>query len=194
MSKKHVRSATKSIPIPAQISAPAPLLLDLGAGKNKRAGYLGVDARDFEGVDRVVNLAKPWPWKDDSVDGANASHVIEHFNAAERIHFVNELHRVLKPGAKCDFAVPHWCSNRAYGDLTHQWPPVSEMWFFYLLRSWREVNAPHNDFYTCDFDVQYGYSLHPHLMSRNQEYQAHATTFWKEAAQDIIGTMTKRAA
>jgi hypothetical protein len=28
-------------------------------------------------------------------------------------------------------------------------------------------------------------------VSRNQEYQSHALTFWKEAAQDMIATLTK---
>jgi hypothetical protein len=182
-----------------------PLKLDLGSGKNTREGFDGVDSRDF-GQKYIIDLRKPWPWDDESVEEVHCSHFLEHFTAPERIHFVNELYRVLqspvnaKPGAafaerlagKAQIITPHWASNRAYGDLTHQWPPVSEMWFYYLDKNWRETNAPHNDFYKCDFLATWGYSLNPSIVPRNQEYQQHALQFWKEAAQDIIATLVKR--
>lgn len=104
------------------------------------------------------------------------------------------LYRVLKPGTKATLVVPHWASCRAYGDLTHQWPPVSEFWFFYLSKAWREQHAPHNDFYTCDFDATWGYSLHPAVQQMEQQAQAQAIQFWKEAIQDIFATLTKPAA
>ena len=170
-----------------------PLLkLDLGCGKNKRQGFIGCDSRDFEGVDQVVDLTKAWPWADDSVEEVNASHFVEHLKQDERIHFVNELYRVLIKDGKATITTPHWNSCRAYGDMTHQWPPVSEFWFYYLDKGWRAVNAPHNDGYTCDFMCTWGYSLHQTLMARNAEYQQHAITFWKEAAQDLICTMVAR--
>lgn len=171
---------------------PKLLRLDLGCGNNKREGFYGVDERKFDAVDKVVDLRKKWPWKDQSVDEVHCSHFVEHLDAAGRIHFVNELYRVLKKGAKATIITPHWCSSRAYGDLTHQWPPVSEFWFQYLNAEWRSKNAPHNDFYKCDFDSVGGYSLHPGLAGRNQDYTHHAISFWKEAAQDTLTTLTRR--
>lgn len=168
-----------------------PLKLDLGCGPNKREGFHGVDSREFKGVDQVVDLRKPWPWKDCSVAEAHSSHFVEHLAATERIHFTNELYRVLVPGGTAQIIVPHWNSHRAYGDLTHQWPPVSEMWFAYLNKSWREANAPHNDGYTCDFDSTWGYSLRQDLLTRNEEYRNYAVSNFKDAAQDIIATLTK---
>lgn len=165
--------------------------LDFGCGKNKKEGFVGVDNIPFEGVDQVVDLTGPWPWEDNSVEEAHCSHFIEHLDAKERIHFVNELFRVLVPGGKCLVIVPNWSSSRAYGDLTHKWPPVSEFWFYYLNTAWREVNAPHNQDYKCNFDVTWGYALHPSIQMRNQEYQQHALTFFKEAAQDTIATFVK---
>jgi len=173
------------------VEAPKLLKLDFGCGKNVREGFEGVDCCDF-GQRHTVDLRKTWPWKDDSVDEAHSSHFIEHLTAPERIHFMNELYRVLRKDAKCQIIVPHWASCRAYGDLTHQWPPVSEFWFYYLDKNWREANAPHNDFYKCDFLATWGYSMHPALQPRNQEYQMHAMGFWKEAIQDMIATLTKR--
>jgi hypothetical protein len=165
--------------------------LDFGCGPNPREGFEGVDVIDF-GQKHILDLAGPWPWEDSSVEEAHASHFVEHLNAKERIHFVNELYRVLQVGAKCQVIVPHWASNRAYGDLTHQWPPVSEMWFYYLKNEWRAANAPHCKDYTCDFDATWGYTMHQELIPKNQQYQVHALNFWKEAALDTVATLIKR--
>lgn len=168
-----------------------PLRLDFGCGPNPREGFEGVDSRAF-GQKHTVDLRKPWPWKNESVAEANASHFVEHLTAPERVHFVNELYRVLVPAGRCQIVTPHWASCRAYGDLTHQWPPVSEFWFYYLLAAWRAANAPHNDDYECDFDATWGYSMLPPIAARNQEYQQFALSNYKEAAQDIIATLVKR--
>lgn len=180
-----------------------PVRIDIGCGKNKKEGFLGVDILKFEGVDIVMNAAiERWPFEDASVDEVHSSHFVEHLEAAERIHFVNELYRVLKPTeydnagkaikGLATIIVPHWASQRAYGDLTHKWPPVSEFWFYYLDKDWRAVNAPHNQDYKCHFGVNWGYNLHPALQSRNAEYQQNAMQFWKEACSDIIAQFTKK--
>ena len=173
--------------------------LDLGCGTKKREGFVGVDCIAFDGVDFVFDMGSvPWTFADSSVDEAHASHVVEHLTAGERCHFYNELYRVLKPGAQATIIVPHWGSNRAYGDPTHQWPPVSEMSFFYLDRTWREREAPHTDAkhwpggYACDFTATWGYSLHPAIQTRNQEFQSFAISFYKEAALDMHATLTAR--
>lgn len=173
---------------------PEPLKLDFGCGPHKRQGFFGVDVRPFPGVDKVVDLTKtPWPWKDGVVAEAHASHFIEHLTALQRVAFCNELYRILVDGGTCQIIVPHWSSCRAYGDMTHQWPPVSEFWFYYLDKNWRAQNAPHNDFYTCDFEVTWGYNLRPDLGTRNQEYQQFALANYKEVAQDLVANMKKRA-
>lgn len=163
--------------------------LDLGCGKNKKEGFYGVDSLEFEGVDLVFDLREPWPWEDESVDEAHASHFIEHLTWPERVHFFNELYRVLKPNGKAMVILPHWASSRYYGDPTHK-EPMSEFAFYYLNANWRKDNAPHCG-YTCNFDATWGYSMHPALHARNQEYNLHAMTWFKEACQDTIATLTK---
>jgi hypothetical protein len=149
-------------------------------------------------VDVVADLRQRWPWEDGSVEEVHCSHFLEHLTAAERCHFANELHRVLQPKGRTTIIVPHWASNRAYGDPTHQWPPVSEMWFFYLNKEWRAKNAPHTDAehwapgFACDFEASWGYGMHQAILTRNQEYQQHALNWFKEAAQDLHATITKR--
>jgi hypothetical protein len=179
---------------PLKNEQPAPLLkLDLGCGKNKREGFTGVDAIAFDTVDVQLDIGtSPWPWGDNTVEEAHCSHFVEHLTASQRIHFVNELHRVLIPRGRASVITPHWASNRAYGDLTHQWPPVSEMWFFYLDKTWRATNAPHNTFYTCDFECTWGYGMRPDLIVRNAEFQQWAMANFKEAVQDMHCTMVAR--
>lgn len=167
------------------------LKIDLGCGPHKREGFVGIDSMKFDGVDIVADLTKKWPLKDNSVSEIHASHFVEHLTADQRVHFCNEAWRVMKTGSKATIICPHWASCRAYGDMTHQWPPVSEFWFYYLSRDWRKGNAPHNDKYKCNFTATWGYSLRQDLLNRNQEFQMNAISTQKEAAQDIIATITK---
>lgn len=181
-----------------------PILVDIGCGTNKRKDgeWIGIDIIKFDGVDIVMDAGKKkWPFKDESVDEVHASHFVEHLEPMERVHFVNELHRVLKKPVYenavlirgfATIIVPHWASQRAYGDLTHKWPAVSEFWFYYLDKAWRAVNAPHNDFYTCDLGVTWGYSMHPEVQGRNSEYEQNAMKWWKEACSDIIAKVIKK--
>lgn len=186
--RKPVKKQNKAKKQPKAVEL---LRLDLGCGQNKREGFKGVDIQAFEGVDIVADLRQKWPWADESVEEVHASHFVEHLTGEERVHFVNELWRVLKPGGKVTIVTPHWASSRAYGDVTHKWPPVSEWWYFYLNEEWRKANAPHNDGYKCNFAATWGYALRPDLFTRNQEYQAFAVGNYKEAAQDLIATLTK---
>lgn len=196
------------------VEAPKIIRLDLGCGKNKRKDgeWIGVDRLMLDGVDQSCDLTKT-PWKmcpsdaegsaffsyeDNAVDEVNCSHFIEHLTAPQRIAFVNELYRVMKPGAKATIVVPHWASCRAYGDLTHQWPPVSEMWFYYLSKAWRAAEVPHTDIahnpegYSCDFEAVWGYGMHPSIQARAPDYQQFAMANYKEAINDIHATLTKK--
>jgi hypothetical protein len=182
---------------------PAPIRLDIGCGPNKKGpDWTGLDVLDFPGVDHKIHAGRDrWPFDDGTVEEAHASHFLEHLTnlneAWERVHFFNELHRVLKVGAKATLIFPHWASTRYYGDPTHK-EPFSEMGFYYLSKSWRDTQAPHTDKshnpngYACDFEATWGYAPHPALMARNAEYQQFAFANYKEAIQDIIATLVKK--
>lgn len=193
--RKRVTQVAEAAPVAA-----APIRLDFGCGPHKREGFLGVDRTAFVGVDVVVDLARErWPWADGTVAEGHASHFLEHLTASERVHFFNELYRVLVPGGTCQIITPHWASNRAYGDPTHQWPPVAEMAYFYIAKDWRLANAPHTDAswnpasgFACDFAATWGYALRADLVTRNAEFQSFALASYKEAAQDLIATVTAR--
>jgi len=186
---------------PETVAVPA-LKIDLGSGPNKRQGFLGVDAIAFPGVDVVLKIgSERWPWDDNSVEEAHSSHTIEHLtnynDKWERVHFFNELYRVLKPGGKCTLIFPHWNSSRYYGDPTHK-EPMSEWFAYYLSKDWRKANAPHSDIehnpngYNCHFEVVLGNVEHPALANRNAEYRSYATQWYKEAILDLHCQLTKR--
>jgi SAM-dependent methyltransferase len=170
--------------------------LDIGCGQNKMPGFEGVDCIDFPGVDHVLDVRKtPWPWEDNSVDEVHSSHFLEHLSGPERVGFFNELYRVLKVGGQARFITPSWSNERAYGDPTHQWPPVTTWTYFYLNKGWRTANAPHTG-YTCDFDWVVAGTFDPndvYVSMRKDEIKATMMARNINTTVDLICTLTKRA-
>jgi SAM-dependent methyltransferase len=87
------------------------IALDLGAGKSKvnHEGYktLGVDIRNFDGIDIVMNLGKEnIPFEDSSIDLISANHLFEHFYPEQLFHCIDECWRVLKPTGYLHIEVP----------------------------------------------------------------------------------------
>ena len=140
--------------------------IDIGCGKNKQQGFVGIDRHRFDGVDGVTDLTMTmwvfdspslgelqlqelpdggWILPDSSVSEAHCSHFLEHLHhnqeKPERTRFMNELYRILAPGGKCTIITPHWASQPAYGDFTHADKPVCEFFYYYLVKEWRIQNA-----------------------------------------------------
>lgn len=168
------------------------LKLDLGCGPNKREGFTGVDIMQFDGkVDVIADLRQKWPWDDDSVDEVHCSHFLEHLTQEERVHFANELFRVLKKDAKALIIVPSWTNERAYGDPTHKWPPVVGFSFFYWNEEWRKQNAPHTGL-KCNFDFGGGNTLIPPWTLKTQEVQLFAQNHYINVATDMYVNVVKK--
>lgn len=71
--------------------------LDLGCGRGKPPGFIGVDMYPHPLVDVVYDLNKmPWPWENESVDAIRFSRSLIHFEDIEAA--LCEVVRVLKPG------------------------------------------------------------------------------------------------
>jgi hypothetical protein len=129
--------------------------LDVGCGDNKQDGFVGMDRQARDSVDVVHDWnIFPWPFDDESVIVAVASHVIEHVNPADG-HFVdwmNELWRVMTVGGEVALSLPHGSSQGYLQDPTHC-NPCNEatfayfdpeepntgglLWRFYRPRPWR---------------------------------------------------------
>lgn len=104
--------------------------LNLGCSDRVIPGFIGVDIASP--ADQIVDLARPWPWQESSVQEVLAYDVCEHIgdeyladdrHTNGRIHFMNELHRVLIPGGRAIIETPN--AARGFGyyqDPTHVSP------------------------------------------------------------------------
>jgi len=83
--------------------------IDLGCGKFKKDGYIGVDWSDDQDVDIKCDLSKGIPFKDNEVDEIYTSHFLEHMKDDDMVAFIiKEISRVLKPSGKLTVIVPYW--------------------------------------------------------------------------------------
>lgn len=187
---------TKKVQAVAELYVPEaealPLKLDIGCGKTKTEGVIGIDSIDF-GQDIVHDVRDGLPmYEDNSVDHIHTSHFVEHLTGNERVAFYNEVYRVLKPGGTFYVITPNWSHACAYGDPTHQWPPMSSWYPLYLNKAWRDGNAPHTDF-KCDFDWAISGSWDGSINEKNQEYKTFAMNAFTNSWRDLMVMFTKRA-
>ncbi len=175
---------TRNVPIDTETL----FILDLGSGDNKitpesviqnavapqgsKVKVIGVDLYS-DTADVKHDLSKaPFPFDDESVDGAFSAHFIEHLTGPERITFFNEMYRILKPGARMRLIHPYYKSCRAVQDPTHKWPPIAEESYLYWDKNWRDTNKLGHYLGTCDFQ----------LVPRGDGKEAKIFYTWQDAA------------
>ena len=128
--------------------------LNLGCSDRRIEGFTGVDIAPGPEVDEICDLEGPWPWPDSSVLEVRAHDVAEHIGDCShvqdwvcekcfamrsrlepsmlfplrhdlgRIHFLNELHRVMVGGCLATIEVPDALQGAGFvQDPTHktQW-------------------------------------------------------------------------
>jgi len=114
------------------LSKPKPVKVDLGCGRLKRRGFVGVDQYDLDGVDIVCDVSKEIKMEDDSVDFLIADNLLEHINpGADSITAFNEVHRVVKSTGKVKIIVPGIHIPAAFQDPTHVNYYVMERFDYY---------------------------------------------------------------
>ena len=91
--------------------------LNLGCGNDYLKGYINCDISKDVGPDKIVDLEKKLPFKDNSVDEIVANHVLGHIS--NFIHLMEELHRICKKGAIIKIRVPYFAYPGAFQDPTH---------------------------------------------------------------------------
>ncbi len=91
--------------------------LELGNCGRKMPGWIGVDIDDS--ADLQLDLRKPLPIPDKTVEAIYSSHVLEHFSYPEPLMgLLNECFRILKPGGSFSAALPdcwHYFSSYING-------------------------------------------------------------------------------
>ena len=98
---------------------PSLKILDLGCGKKKRIGSIGVDYSDRHNADVIHDLnVFPYPFESDSIDRIYLDNVLEHLDKPMRV--MEEVHRITKPGGSVKVIVPYFRSVYAFIDPTHK--------------------------------------------------------------------------
>jgi len=108
-----------------------PVRLNLGCGRDIRAGWVNVDCQPGPGVDVVTDFGGKTvlPFADDTVTLSEGSHVLEHL--ADPLPFMEELWRVTVPGGRAVFRCPYGSSDNADEDPTHVRRMFSGSWGFF---------------------------------------------------------------
>jgi len=163
--------------------------LDIGCGTKKTEGFIGMDSIAFDGVD-IVHDARviPWPIESNSVTLVVSNQFLEHLTGFERIEFFNELYRVMVKDGMAVISTPAWNNERAYGDPTHQWPPVNTWTYYYLDKEWREREAPHVT-YNCDFKATFVVNYDTTSQIDHNEKNAHHAI---NVITDLIAKLKKQ--
>lgn len=123
------------------------VILNIGCGKTRIPGSIGVDVVDIENyVDVVHDLnVTPYPFEDNYADEIHLYHVLEHLQ--EPLKKLEELHRILKPGGKLHIRVPHFSSMGAFSDITHVRP------FGYISFDCLEEGHYHHFYAKCKYKI-----------------------------------------
>lgn len=96
--------------------------LNLGAGTEKRTGFINHDVRKHSPHIHVVHDLNmlPWPWEDGQFDLVRSWAVFEHLTLT-LAESMGECWRILKPGGTLVIKVPRFCAKTVPHDPTHRW-------------------------------------------------------------------------
>ena len=96
-------------------------ILDLGCGKNKIKGSIGLDNVPLDDVDIVHDILNiPYPLEDNSFDKIYLRNVLEHFLLKDIRIILSECYRLLSSNGNLIITIPHAFSVAAYTDITHK--------------------------------------------------------------------------
>lgn len=92
--------------------------LHLGCGRDYRKGYVNCDLSPMVNPDKIVDLEKGLPFKDNIVKEIVANHVLEHVN--NFVPLMHEIYRVCENNAVIKIRVPFFAAPLAqFTDPTH---------------------------------------------------------------------------
>jgi SAM-dependent methyltransferase len=133
--------------------------LDVGAGAKSDDGWETIDISPAYHPDFQHDITSfPWPFDDDTFDELRCWHVLEHmapittlidFDQRKveyintRIAVMNEMHRILKPGAAVNIEVPVFPYWQAMADPTHVSFFVPQTFWYFT----KEEHAEHRALY-----------------------------------------------
>jgi hypothetical protein len=93
--------------------------LDIGCGRDKLPGAIGIDANPRSDADVIHDLDKrPWPFPDSSFDYVRAQDVLEHVN--DFFGVMEEIFRICRDQATIEVRMPFMSSVNFATDPTHR--------------------------------------------------------------------------
>jgi len=128
------------------INSGEPVIIELGCGKKKKPGRIGVDKVDLSEVDIVADIEDGLSFlPDDSVDEIHCRSVLEHIENFENM--IKEIVRVLKSDGRAHIFVPHFSNPYYYSDFTHV-RFFGLYTFYYFVDAKYQLNRKVPNFYT----------------------------------------------
>ncbi len=106
-----------------------PRILDIGCGRKKYPGSIGIDLSPAGQADVLCDWTKTLPFADSSFDQVRMVHIIEEVDDIFRM--LAEAHRVARPAARVLIVTPHYTDHASYCSPAHRWHLSSfSLWFF----------------------------------------------------------------
>lgn len=119
--------------------------LNLGAGENKKAGYINVDFNSLTEPDVCHDLnSLPYPFADETFDIIEAFHVLEHLDKPFLV--MKELHRLLKKEGELIIKVPHFSRGFTHAEHTHGFDITFPLYF--------DKNFTKSGFFGVEFELK----------------------------------------
>lgn len=114
--------------------------INLGAGNNKRTGYVNIDIRETCNPDLVLDITKGLPFDDNSVDEVLAYDFLEHIPIESTIPVITDIWRVMKPGTNfVSFTPDAEHGQGAWMDPTHINFWVEGRWLYFSQPAYRDL-------------------------------------------------------
>jgi SAM-dependent methyltransferase len=109
------------------------LILDLGCGKSKYPGAIGIDSNKKSDADFVFDIERGIPFPTNQFDQVISSHTLEHIEPKKLVFVLEEIWRVTKPQGKITISGPHFTGASAAANPTHLRQGFSSQLFCYFI-------------------------------------------------------------
>ncbi len=128
-----------------QVLSLKPVILELGCGKQKKMGAIGVDRVDLPQVDIIADIEDGLEFiPDNSIDKIYCLNCLEHISNFEKL--MGEILRVMKKDANAIVEVPHFSNPYYYSDPTHK-RLFGLYSFYYFVESKNQLRRKVPDYY-----------------------------------------------
>ncbi|MFH1523287.1 MAG: methyltransferase domain-containing protein [Patescibacteria group bacterium] len=119
--------------------------LNLGAGVDRKEGYINIDWNKMTNPDVLHNLnVFPYPFPDNSFELIQVSHILEHLDKPFLV--MKELHRILQPKGKLIIKVPHFSRGFTHAEHAHGFDITFPLYF--------NKSFTKSGFFGVEFDLQ----------------------------------------